>query len=1114
MPGPAEQALLEKLKTRPPKESMTDRARNWTAAGVRGGAALLGSEGFWPGAVINAGGELAAETIEPRDKYSWPTIGAAGAVGAVPFGAPASVGAAALRGGMFGGGGALAYQQAQQGLHIPSKTDLKNVGESAAIGAVTAGAGKAYFGRGGAKAVEGEVAPVAEPPKSSKTVEPTHVGASPDQVLPQDRDVLRRATLDEYRAYRNNPDTFTPKRAQALADNLVKRVGSPNAHKLAQDIYSTINDPQYVADVVRPGMGHGATLSAEGESPMSTSLKAQLGTETPGREPGLIGQEGEKLRGTGLETVDELGSRGKGFAPESPIVQPEGQPKMFAKRTKGAGRQGKVKPNKVVVPSGEAPVKGTPKATLAPEDVEDLPGSTQPQNISVLPDVEPAPADRPFYKTDDNSLAFLAKSGNVNAQKELALRKGSQGPSASIPSESGPVAEEKSTLAPLAERIKGEAGSAQIFPTSTPKPPKVQKPLEEGETVPMSGGWFGTLREAENHSPGFADKFRSWVDARKATKVEGMLKKKEFTSLDSKGIQGIYDFQDGVRDGKFKDVQDYFDTKHQQVEQSGIRLGFKENYLPQLWNNTPEEVFSAARRLGLRPQFSLPSILENYRKGIEVGLKPKFQNISDLVGWYEGTANKAIADRQFFDHMVDKNLIRPKGKAPANGTWQSLDPDHFPIQKFKTGTKEFQGVLMAPKPVADTINNYLRPAQGKVLDTAANAMSVSKNYVMSSGIPGTGINAHGFNILARNIMANGAKGATDMLKYMVSPASAQKELDAALPSAPFAMRHGLNMSVEDFQIGEANLKGALQQLGLKGKMADNKLLDFHTKYFEKPLFQQIIPALKLKHFNDFYGELRKQGLSEIAAGRSAAEATNNLYGGINWEGMGRSRDYQNLLRTVFLAPDWFETNMRIGKGMVQALKNPNTPQGMIYSKVAKNLVATYVAANVINMGTAGHAMWDNAPGHTLDIQVGKSGDKNRYIRTFGTAADFARLPVETLSAALHGDLGQGFKIVKNRLSMPMGAGANLITNTDDFGNKITGKDVYGKPIPVAKQALGVANEVTSPMIPQYIRNPAMMATGRLNAEQAIAGTTESPLRYAYDPQGPGRTRRRLRTRVR
>lgn len=1173
---------------------------------------------------------------------------------------PLSLGLTALT----GGAGAVARTATSPAARAAASTTLKTVGGAtaahggyrvatadspaeAAGGALEAGLG--YLGYRSAPKVTTASKTKTQTPPSPKLEKITDIGSRAEHpgTNPQQVDNLRRATMEEARRYRSNPQSFTPKQAKALADNLVSNIGTPNAHEQAAAIYRTV-DPEYVSEVVAPDspvlthLRHGP----EKVAPMGESLKAELGTVTPARDAGLTARIGEKVRATGLEDVGEF-SRGRYFTPESPTAAPPPR----AKGERGLGRQQTQKPRmKPFAPKKEAKAK-----PFTPPVEEAAP----PKSSGAIPTQDP---NRPFQNTSTASLQSLAKLGNKGAEAELSLReiennsgwpigrmkdlasdetgavgidvgrtkqynsylkdwgkagKVDDGPPklgelhqwrdkqyevgrdhASIDSAirasfqagldptkfeniaslrlelervSGGGRRSRSSLAHLAVDEMGavgknirpefdlEDGLTRVLNRMDDKGETIDEAIEavtggnkdfsrrlklhaQGETSKsidrLSKLWddesgkvqigdvrpFGDrfapdlsrgLNRADAHTPGFSEKFGNWVNERRASKIEGVLKKKEFLDMDEKGLEGIKEFQRGVRDGRYRDVESYFNTKHSEVDQSGIRVGFKENYLPQLWENSADEVFQAARRLGLKPKFTLESVLENYEKGLSIGLKPKFHNISDLIGWYEQTANKAMADRRFFDYLMENSLILPKGKAPANGTWVSLDPDHFPIQKFQTKGKEFQGVLMAPKEIGEAVNNYLKKAH-PILEWTGNVSSLSKNYAMSAGIPGTGVNAHGFNILARNMMSRGViRGGSEALKYMVRPSTAMKDLEVHLPSAPFAVRHGLTMTTEGFELGQSNLKNLAQNLKLGDKVANNKLLDFHTKYFERPLFHEILPALKLKHFNELFEGFRGQGMGESEAARSAATATNNIYGGINWEAMGRSRDTQNLLRSIFLAPDWFETNYRMGKGLGQALLDPNTPQGKVYGTVAKNIVASYMAANAVNIATSGHAMWDNPPGHTIDIQVGMSGDRVRYVRPFGTAADFLRLPADTLIATFKDqDIGQGFKIAKNRLSMPFSSSISLLTNTDDFGKPITGRDVYGRKIPMSSQVAGVANEIVGPFTPQYVRNPALGAVGRLNAEQTIAGSVESPLRYARPPRPEGRERKRTRSRNR
>lgn len=646
----------------------------------------------------------------------------------------------------------------------------------------------------------------------------------------------------------------------------------------------------------------------------------------------------------------------------------------------------------------------------------------------------------------------------------------------------GKGAEGQSIIKPKSKILSDESGKITLRP---------------GKTVNFDKPMGGSNYFHQSVNPEFDANFAKWVNARRASKVEGLLKGREFRDLASRGMQGIHDFQAGLKSGRFADVAKYFNEKHQTLKDLGVKLGFRENYLPQLWENPADEVFAVTKKLGLKPQFTLERVLENYHEGIKAGLKPKFETIGELIGWYEQRANKAIADRQFFDSLKSKGLILTRDKAPE--TWVTLNPDHFPVQKFITKRGQKELIFKAPPKVAAAINNYLGEGH-PAFRALGNTATVSKNVVLSSGVPGTGINAHGFNIAARNVMARGlVRGGAEAAHWLIRPGKARAWLNQNLAKAPEAVHSGLTLTTEEHAFGSTgstNITG-----GAKGRLgrAFNKVLELHGKYFEDPLFQNIIPALKLKHWDSLKTDFMKQGMAREAASKAAASATNELYGGINWEAMQRSRDLQNLLRGIILAPDWFESQYRIGKGMVNTLRDPKNPRGLAYKREAMNLIAAYVAADVMNYSINGHHMWENETGHALDVKIGSVGGKTRYLRPFGTAADFARLPFDTIAGIGQGDLSAPTKILKNRLSTTVRPGLDLLMNEDPFGNPIFGPDKYGRPQSIPKQLGAAGREVTTVGLPQYVAGPLNYATGRAgSAEEAILGTVEAPVRYSRE----------------
>lgn len=453
-----------------------------------------------------------------------------------------------------------------------------------------------------------------------------------------------------------------------------------------------------------------------------------------------------------------------------------------------------------------------------------------------------------------------------------------------------------------------------------------------------------------------------------------------------------------------------------------------------------------------------------------------------------------IANEQFRGWLNSMGYIRPDNK--GGGIGKMLDT--------------------APEDLREAIENYYTKPN-KTMKWVADKATLSKNFAMSAGLPYSGVNAHGFNILARSIIGN-PKEAMKVGKYLLNPRDAFLRLagktgetspaldfNAMKPTAEWAIKKGLTFTSEGHDIntvGSTNLAGKTIQGFLKKQ----------GEMFEDPLFRQILPAVKLKHFNDMVEDLVADGLSRDLAGRQAARFVNNLYGGINWEMLGANRDLQNIARAIILAPDWLKTNVNLGKGTASALLSRNTEAGKQYRQVAVGMLGAYLAADAMNYAVNGEHMFQNDPGHSFDIHIGRSGNRERYFRPFGTAADFLRLPTDIVSSMAQGDLGQGFRVIKNRASIPASSTINLVWNENRFGRPIFGKDVYGKQIPIPEQLTGAASEVGNVFMPAYVRALKDSAIGRVGAEEATLGGIEAPFRYSNVPRDPRRRRARRRTR--
>lgn len=612
---------------------------------------------------------------------------------------------------------------------------------------------------------------------------------------------------------------------------------------------------------------------------------------------------------------------------------------------------------------------------------------------------------------------------------------------------------------------------------------------------------LGKVLKIEKDVPeGAVGLFHDWMGKRAAGEVRGVLEARKIAGLNP-------------ADPKFRN---YLMDASNRAGKMGEDIRFKQHFYPQLFKETGEQVFNAFGGRGGEKRFSLVSIPEAINEGRKLGLTPKHQTPAELVQWYENSLQKAQADRNFFKSMTDKGYIKSTKDAPYG--WVDLDTSVFPTfgKEMKPG-----GWKVHPN-VKAAIENYVKTPDD-IWSRLASVTNASKNIALSSGvIPGTAINAHGVNIVARNVQARGViKGTLEGIGMMLNTGaenvfakgiekvapwkSARATLEGHLADAPEYVENGLNLSSEGFKFGTRE-KSKIPIAG--------KVVDWQRKMFEDPLFQNMVPALKLQHAKSIAAEMMQNGMERKAAITEGSKIANEVYGGLNIDRMFRDKTFQNGMRIIAIAPDWLESNARVGGGMAKSLYS-GSERSTVYRRMVYSFAASYVMANLTNKYLSGHFMWNNSPGHTLQIDTGhaiKSGkaEKTVHLNPFGTAFDAIRLPMEMITGARRGDFSEAGRIARNRLSMPAGAFTNWLSNEDYRGRTISGKDPYGREIPWTTSATREINNVTNPFLPQYVAAPIEMATEGTSPWEALTNAIEAPVRFAGKPRpkyyGSGRSR--------
>ena len=423
------------------------------------------------------------------------------------------------------------------------------------------------------------------------------------------------------------------------------------------------------------------------------------------------------------------------------------------------------------------------------------------------------------------------------------------------------------------------------------------------------------------------------------------------------------------------------------------------------------------------------------------------------------------------------------------------------------------------------------PAPKGPLSKVAGFASLMKELRLAAGVQG--INTQTLKAMMAHTLSAGnpieaTKNLGMDLRAMLSPRWAQQQtrkFEFGRDMAEFA-HHGLHPSGHG-QILDPDAKRvfswfspkAWKDLGVdvwRG-MDDgekmNRIRLFSKRVFEDPTYQAVLPYLKTQMAKQQAGYMMAQGVEKSQALRQAAENTNNLMGGLNYDALFRPKQTQQLLQALFLAPDHYESQGRVAVGTAKALLDPHNPLGKTYIRAMKNTVGVLGAMQVYNYILNGHSTWENGPGMELSVKLGKDErGRDRFWRPFGNFTDWVRLPGAILRSVVgEGDLTSIQQALRSRESGPAGLATAFTSNTDWRGQRILKKGDIPASLKNAAQVTADA------IVPQWLTAPADFFSGKSTLEEAILRGAEQPVQYRQPksarpsrPKGPTRPKRTVR----
>jgi len=584
---------------------------------------------------------------------------------------------------------------------------------------------------------------------------------------------------------------------------------------------------------------------------------------------------------------------------------------------------------------------------------------------------------------------------------------------------------------------------------------------------------------------------RQWINTREGFtnwRAGDIKRNPALTQFDKEGLNAIIDLQSGKNPERYKAIKDFTDGLFQLENKSGLldEKQYRNNYLPQLWNNTPEEIQSVFKKVvGGKPGFSKGRLLEDYKTGIEAGLTPRYNTISDLLTSRFKSAQRALADKQFVENLVKTGNAKTLAEAPQG--WQPLGVNY-----------EGKPLLGTPD-TAKMVNQYM--SQGSpLLQKTADFVSRSKQTILSAGVPKTGWNFHtGVNVPVRAAAArrNPFGALVDSVIWNTNPKSAADYVEKVVPRdiTDGLLKGGLNISRSE-EGGGYLFKPKEATKGIAG------LQSGFDKLFSEAAFDKVLPAHKLKVAWETFNDALKNGATRDEAFKIGAQTANTVFGGVSPADMVGSKDFQNVMRTLLLAPDWLGSNIKIA-GKLGGLMNPknwNNPAYAPFKRFAVNAASMYGTFAMTNKALSGHWPWENGAGQEFNLATGSfdSRGRERMIPAFGTAFDFIRAPLSIVSSIASNDVQGAVNVLKNRLSPPVNAGISVLTNQDYRGREITSPDKS-----VTDNIAGLLGQAGNAVgVPSQITNTLTFLRGGSTPEELMANLLEAPLRFRGGAKTP------------
>lgn len=562
-------------------------------------------------------------------------------------------------------------------------------------------------------------------------------------------------------------------------------------------------------------------------------------------------------------------------------------------------------------------------------------------------------------------------------------------------------------------------------------------------------------------------------------------------------------------DGFMAKYRQLDDAIFKKAKEAGIDINYLRDHVTHFWDNSDKEIEQAYAVFRQKYGPSAHRMIPTYEEGIALGLKPKYTDPTQILGISYQKLRQVQAGLETFETMKKSGLIIPAAAARGRSGFAPIDAPGFPQSMAKVDKNmAIAGNWYAPKNIAEKINVAFSPqpndTMSKFFSATAKLSGKAQDISMSSGIPGTPINAFTFANMTKEIMAGRPVQAVKSILRSVSDKATRQYFSNMAPVIKRMQLNDVpvntNFNIESIA-PEGNVKllkdtvsGVIHRDLGQAKGAIDKLWG---RAMNDPTFERFMPMLQVQMFDDIEKAALKSGKSADEASQVASQAVKNFYGtkGI-YDNATRNKTADNIISTLVFAPKFRESMVKFWINNAKALRNPMALENRSNAMFVGSAIATYIAYDTINKSLTGKHLNENPPGTEDKLLIPVGNGQVIGVPYLSSIATIPRGIFRIAGRLAKGDTeGAGKDIFQTFGSTPIKTAGEIMSNEDYFG-----KPIYKESDSPVDRFKKIGQYAVGSVQQPYIKELTDPRSQNDPLYQRASRLTELPLRF-YTEEG-------------